>query len=128
MVVPVAHFHPTVLIVDDDDAPRDQLAQLIRAQGYAVETARNGRDALEKLRGGALPCIILMDLEMPEMDGFAFRHIQLTDPNLQHIPVVLYSAAQALSDYAELLNAAAFVRKPIELQRLMALVRKHCLK
>jgi CheY-like chemotaxis protein len=124
----MAHLHPTVLILDDDDGPRDNLARLIRTEGYAVDTARNGQEALEKLRGGALPCIILTDLQMPEMDGFEFRDVQLADPNFQHIPVVLYSAAPSLSDYAELLNAAAFVRKPTELERLMALIRKHCLK
>jgi len=124
----MSYVHPTVLIVDDDHEPRDKLAQLIRAEGYAVDTARNGQEALEKLRAGARPCIILLDLQMPDMDGFEFRHVQLKDPDFQDIPIVLYSAGQSLSDYAELLGAAAFIQKPTELARLMVLIRKHCLK
>jgi CheY-like chemotaxis protein len=124
----MAHKHPAVLIVDDDDEPRDNLAALIRAEGYAVDTAGKGQEALEKLRSGTPPCIILMDLMMPDMDGSEFRQLQLSDPAFRHIPVVLYSGSSNVSDYAERLNAVAFAEKPTELARLMVLIRKHCLK
>lgn len=121
------HAHPTVLLVDDNDDIRDGLTQLIRAEGYAVETARDGREALRKLRE-VRPCIILLDLMMPEMSGYDFRRAQLADDELKGIPVVVYSAAYDIREAAASLQAAAYAEKPIVLSRLMALIREHCLK
>lgn len=121
------HSHPTVLLVDDNDDIRDGLTQLIRAEGYHVETARDGREALEKLRD-VHPCIILLDLMMPDMSGYDFRQAQLADDALRDVPVVVYSAAYDIREAAARLQAAAFAEKPIVVSRLMALIREHCLK
>jgi two-component system response regulator MprA len=121
------HLHPTVLIIDDNDDVRDGLTQLIRAEGYGVETARDGREALRKLRD-VHPCIILLDLMMPDMSGYDFRQAQLADDELKTIPVVLYSATHDIREAAERLQAAAYAAKPIVIDRLMALIREHCLK
>ena len=121
------HIHPTVLIVDDHDDVREGLALLVRGAGYAVETARDGRRALEKMRE-AKPCIILLDLMMPDMSGYDFRDAQLADEELRDIPIVIISAAPDVQKAADRLRAAAWVEKPVNLQTLAALIPKHCLK
>jgi len=123
----VAHSHPLVLLVDDNDDVRDGLTQLIRAEGYKVETARDGREALRKLLD-VHPCIILLDLMMPDMTGYDFRQAQLADPELQNIPVVVYSAAFDIRELSEQMGVAAWAQKPVVIKRLMELIRKHCLK
>src|SRR5438045_1130159 len=80
-----------VLIVDDDAAAREALGALLEASGYRVAMATGVDDALEGLRAGLAPCIILLDLLLPGKDGFAFRDAQLADPELTAIPVVIYS-------------------------------------
>jgi two-component system response regulator MprA len=114
-------------LVEDHDDVRDGLAQMMLAEGYAVETARDGRDALRVLRDHH-PCIILLDLMMPDMSGYEFRRIQLADERLKDIPVVVFSGAHDVRQQAEKMSAAAFAVKPLMIDRLAALVRAHCLK
>ena len=72
-----------VLIVDDDNDVRSALAELLEEEGFSVEGAANGREALALLRGGTVhPAVILLDLMMPGMDGWDFRHEQMRDPKL----------------------------------------------
>ena len=83
----------TVLIVDDDLPVRTALKELFETEGYAVALAANGRAALNHLRKGLRPSVILLDLMMPVMDGWDFRHEQLADPDARNIPVVILTAA-----------------------------------
>ena len=83
-----------VLIVDDDNDVRSALAELLEEEGFSVEGAPNGREALALLRGGTVhPAVILLDLMMPGMDGWDFRHEQMRDPKLAAVPVVIVSAS-----------------------------------
>lgn len=124
----MGHVHPTILLIDDHDDVRDGLEVVLHHQGYTVETACNGREALQKLRAGLRPCIILMDLMMPIMTGYEFRQEQMTYPEFSDIPLIVYSGVTNLRENAEHLHAAAYAEKPMEMDRLMALVRHHCLK
>lgn len=123
----MSHRHPTILLIDDNQDIRDGLTQLISADGYAVETAHDGRDALKKLET-IHPCIILLDLAMPDMSGYDFRRAQIADERLRGIPVVVYSGQHDIREKAEEMGAAAHAPKPIMIDRLMALIREHCLK
>ena len=120
-------MHPTVLLVDDHADVCDAFARLLRAARYAVETARNGREALQRMRASK-PCIILLDLMMPDMNGYDFRQAQIADETLRDIPVVLFSASPHIRKAAKELNAVAIAEKPINAQQLLALVSEHCLK
>lgn len=122
------HVHPTILLIDDHTDLRDGLEELLRREGYSVEAAANGREALDKLHAGLRPCVILMDLMMPVMTGFEFRQQQMADPELGGIPVIAYSGMTDVDDSVRQLQAVAYVEKPIEFERLIALVRQHCLK
>src|SRR5438445_696734 len=81
-----------VLLVDDDFEICDTLSQLLQDEGYSVATASNGLEALHYLRGATLPRLILLDLMMPVMNGWQFRHEQQRDPELASIPLVVLSA------------------------------------
>jgi CheY-like chemotaxis protein len=111
-----------VLLVEDDDDMRMDLAELLRAEGFEVEVAAHGAEALAMLRTTDPPDVILLDLMMPTMDGWAFRAEQRADARLCAIPVLVLTAA-ALADIREL-GAAAYLSKPIQLERLVAEVRK----
>ncbi|HEY3109037.1 MAG TPA: response regulator, partial [Chloroflexota bacterium] len=82
----------TILVVEDDDDIRDSLTTLLIVSGFRVLSARNGREALAVLNECERPAVILLDLMMPEMDGWSFRAAQLRDPETAEIPVIVLTA------------------------------------
>src|SRR4051812_18932093 len=87
----VGEASQSVLIVDDDVAVVESLRDFLEDEGFEVVTAAEGRAALQHLRRGLRPCVILLDLMMPRMNGWEFRHEQLQDANLKDIPIVVVS-------------------------------------
>jgi two-component system, chemotaxis family, chemotaxis protein CheY len=116
----------TVLVVDDDRDIREVLTDALEAEGYRVVTAADGQEALDWLRSGARPCIILLDLMMPKMDGIQFRTEVLNDAELACIPVVVLSADPSAIVAAKSLSFAGSLRKPVPLEALLAAVHAHC--
>lgn len=82
-----------VMVVEDEQDIREALAEALSYEGYDVSIAANGREALRQLGDGPLPDVILLDLVMPEMSGWEFRQVQVHDPALAGIPVVVVSAS-----------------------------------
>ena len=121
---PSAVAHCPVLIVEDDVELRDMMAQLLTLEGFVATTVSNGREALEYLRQGDRPDIILLDLMMPVMDGWEFRRKQQSDPALATVPVVVLSALDHRR--AAEVDAVAFLKKPLDFDRLLELVRQYC--
>jgi CheY-like chemotaxis protein len=115
---------PPVLVVEDDAAIRQALIDAIGAEGYRVETATNGLEALEKLRWGLRPCLIVLDMQMRLMTGWEFRSEQRKDPELAKIPVVAMTAGRWKD--IDLRDFVARIDKPIALDDLRALLRDHC--
>jgi CheY-like chemotaxis protein len=116
-----------ILVVDDEDMIRDSLIEYLDENGYRATGAVDGRDALSKLAAvDHRPCVILLDLMMPVMDGQTFRAKQLLDPDLARIPVIVLSAHQAVAKVASGLNLADHLAKPFKLDDLLRLVHKHC--
>ena len=116
---------PHILVIEDDSDIREDLAELLRDQGYRVATARDGAEALEYLRSEA-PCLILLDLMMPVMDGWEFRRRMLADDRVAHVPTVLLTGAAEPEEHAATLNVADVMTKPIRLDRLYATVDRYC--
>jgi two-component system response regulator MprA len=115
-----------VMVVEDDEAIRECVREILEGEGYRVQTAAEGRDALAKLRAGAArPFVILLDLRMPGMDGGAFRDAQATDPALGDIPVVVLSADTNSDEKATALRAAGHLKKPLSLDALLHVVASH---
>ena len=111
-----------VYVVEDDTELRHTIGEALEAQGYAVVSAANGTEALEALRrDDARPCLILLDLMMPVMDGYEFRKEQRADPALAGIPVVVISA-HARNGF----DADMFLPKPVALRRLLAVIAQYC--
>jgi CheY-like chemotaxis protein len=117
---------PVVLVVEDDDHIRDAIAEILSEHGFSVQTAANGCEAIDVLRGAnERPQLILLDLMMPVMDGWAFRTAQLADPSLSSIPVVILSAVRDLRRHGGALRAADVLPKPLDVPRLLDAVERH---
>jgi CheY-like chemotaxis protein len=114
---------PYILVVEDDEATREALLILLAQEGYRAQGAGNGLQALELLRAGPRPALILLDLMMPVLDGWGFRAEQLRDPDLADIPIIVCSAAGNLPQQAADLHAAALLAKPVEFTQLLEAVR-----
>ena len=115
-----------ILIVDDDNDVRAALAELLEEEGFAVEGAHNGREALARLRCGTVhPAVILLDLMMPGMDGWDFRIEQMRDPKLARVPVVIVSASGfSRESIRTQFHPAGYVEKPIERAELLGVIRE----
>jgi two-component system response regulator MprA len=114
-----------VLIVEDDFAVQEALAQVLIDEGYDVECAADGAEALRRLHaGGGKPSLIILDLWMPRMDGFAFRSAQLASEATADIPVVVVTAAGVAPNEMARLGLSYVLRKPIDLQILLRVVRR----
>ena len=117
----------TILIVDDDIDVRKSLSDFLEDEGYAVAAASNGRIALDLLRGGVRPAVILLDLMMPGMDGWDFRQAQLEDPALASVPVVMVTASGFSAEtIRQQFAPAAFVSKPIQPTVLLEAIDRAC--
>jgi CheY-like chemotaxis protein len=110
-----------VLIVDDDPDLLDVTSFVIEGEGMAVETAKNGEEALALLRAGRLPALVLLDLMMPVMNGWEFLATVAKDPLLKDIPVVVLTAAE----HAEVPGAREVVTKPMDLKDLLRVVERY---
>jgi CheY-like chemotaxis protein len=113
---------PLILLVDDDDDVRGAFSSALRRRGYEVAEAINGLDALELLDGGLRPTLILLDSDMPVLDGAGFRHAQLINPALANIPVLLVTGDQEIEDLADALRPIGVVQKPIGFHQFLSTV------
>ncbi len=116
----------TVLLVDDDAEVREQLAFLLGRRGHRVLTAKHGLDAIEVLRKTGPPCLMILDLMMPVMDGWTLRRELLREAVWADIPVVLLSGVADIDDEAKELCAVDYLEKPIDLERLYRIVADFC--
>jgi two-component system, OmpR family, response regulator MprA len=112
-----------VLIVEDDEDLSAGLRQTLEEEGYTVETARDGIEALEALSRGEAPFIILLDLMMPRMDGWQFLSEWRDRGQATRIPIVLLSGVGAIPDAP---GVADFLRKPVTAEKLLRCVRRYC--
>jgi CheY-like chemotaxis protein len=119
------HLAQSILVVEDDDDVREALATVLEAHGYRVIEAENGREALQQLRDTGV-CLILLDLFMPEMSGWAFREEQMKDSRIAAIPVVVISADLHAAKRAVAPGVVAVMTKPVEFDQLLQVIGQHC--
>jgi CheY-like chemotaxis protein len=112
-----------ILVVDDDPDIRESLQEVLRDEGYPVNCVANGREALEYLRRSPRPCVILLDLMMPVMDGWQFRREQKQDPSIADIPLIVITAT---GKRPVLIDAEELVMKPLDLGRLFEAIERYC--
>lgn len=110
----------SILVVEDDDLIRRAIEMVLQWEGYRVDCAANGQEALDYLRAGNRPALIVLDVMMPVLDGEQFRQQQMNDPALAEIPVIVVSAAT----FAATVNAVRHIRKPFEVQELLEAIHQ----
>jgi CheY-like chemotaxis protein len=116
-----------VLVVEDDVEIRESVMQILEDLGYAPVGAEDGLEALDKLRApGPRPCLIFLDLMLPNMDGRTFRQEQLQIPEFADIPVVVVSAFWDVAQIAQEMKAAGLLKKPFKIAELATLARRYC--
>ena len=116
----------TVLLVEDDEDIRTSVTEILSEEGFTIVGASDGDDALRYLRSAAEPPrLILLDLMMPVMDGWAFRAAQLADERLAKIPVVILSAATDVRRHAAQLHVNEYLVKPLDVPLLLNAIERH---
>ena len=110
----VAHEPGYLLIVDDNKVNRILLARGLEGDGHRVETAENGKQALEKLRTDSFD-LVLLDIEMPEMNGYQVLETCLQDPELRDIPIIMTSSLDEIDSVVKCveLGAEDYLNKPV---------------
>src|SRR5688572_5442200 len=111
-----------ILVVDDDPDIRDVLEMALHSRGYEVETACDGREALDRLSHGLRPSLILLDMMMPHMDGGTLINEMRSDPTLSDIPIVLLSGDATIVAKAAQLHSDGYLVKPIGIDKLASTV------
>jgi CheY-like chemotaxis protein len=107
-----------ILVVEDDRGVRESLTDALTLEGYEVTCAENGAVALRQLSDGQRPCLILLDLMMPVMDGVAFAQALRRQPHRGSIPIVVISA-DGNWHKATSVGAAGFLAKPFDIDALL---------
>ncbi|HKC25322.1 MAG TPA: response regulator [Thermoanaerobaculia bacterium] len=115
-----------VLVVEDDPLLRESLAEYLEETGLDVLKAENGRAALECLEKEPNPCLILLDMAMPVMNGWEFREEQLRRRKIAKIPVVVVSADGRVEEKTRDIGAADGLSKPLDLDRLLSVISRFC--
>lgn len=113
-----------LLVVEDVPNVLELLEVTLRFKGYPVITARNGQEALEQI-SREHPALVITDILMPKMDGYAFVHRLRSDPKTMHIPVIFLSATYVTTEdkqFAMSLGAARFIEKPIDTEEFLLTV------
>jgi CheY-like chemotaxis protein len=114
-----------VLVVDDDPEIRDALADALEGRGYDVAVANHGGDALDWLSKSPAPCLIVLDLMMPVMDGHEFISRQKRNPAIANIPVVIITAGR--DPYGtKVVEAVDVLHKPFGFESLLKFVQQYC--
>jgi CheY-like chemotaxis protein len=116
----------SVLLVEDDRELHEAMTAILDAEGYRVIGAFDGQQAIDRLREGVRPSIILLDLMLPVKDGRQFRAEQLADPRLAAIPVIAYSGDARVADAARALRVEHWFKKPVNFGAMLEVISTYC--
>lgn len=119
-----APIDKTILVAEDDCATREWLAAVLQSQGYRVVLVANGQEALDHLRMGPRPDLIVLDMLMPILDGWHFLAQLKRQAPLLPIPVVIMTATILTRQWAQAHDCCGFIKKPIDADALLVEVRR----
>lgn len=115
----------TILLIEDDPHLRDSVQAVLEVEGFQVVTAEHGLEGLQRLEVTESPCLIVLDLMMPVMNGWEFLETMRERPDTAQPPVVVVSAAAQLDDVQQRFQCQV-LRKPFEVDHLIAVAEQHC--
>ena len=115
-----------ILLIDDEADMRIALAELLEDEGYTVGQAMDGKKGLQFLQDNPKPKLILLDYMMPEMGGAEFCEKMRANPQWASIPVAIVSAATLSKEKMSIMSVIAFIEKPIQIEKFLAVVEKFC--
>jgi CheY-like chemotaxis protein len=113
-----------ILVVDDDDDVREMLCAVLSAEGYEAVGAADGVEALQCMRRDGPPSLVVVDLMMPRMDGEDLIRTMTQDPSLADIPIAIMSGQPSVHTAARAIAVNARLGKPLELDDVLAVVRR----
>ncbi len=113
----------SILVVEDDSDIRNALVDMLESEGYHAESAENGKEALDLLHTIHKPCLVLLDMMMPIMNGREFLDAIVKDSYLAPIPVLVVSA---IADRTTTKGAIGFVKKPVDIDTVLKVVNQYC--
>jgi CheY-like chemotaxis protein len=120
----VPHTDCRILVIDDDEDIREAFRDVLTEDGYRVDLAENGREALAFMRRRGRPDLVLLDLMMPVMNGWEFLHEKSRDDDLNAVPVLVVSANPPDSLPED--HIRGVMRKPVQLEQLRSAVAEVC--
>jgi CheY-like chemotaxis protein len=120
------HARHNVLVIDDFAETRDAIVTMLIAKGFDAIGAESGPSALDYFQAGMRPCVVLLDVRMPDMDGWQVWERMKAHNELARTPVVILSANVADDKRARAVGIREFLRKPVEGRILVNAVEKHC--
>jgi CheY-like chemotaxis protein len=112
-----------ILLVEDDFVLRSSLSELLIAEGFRVECAADGREALRRLGRMPSPDLILLDIMLPHLDGFELRALQKRSPLVANVPVLVISAYDLDPQSVDELGLPPPFRKPLDVEKLLSKIR-----
>ncbi|HKC23797.1 MAG TPA: response regulator [Thermoanaerobaculia bacterium] len=115
-----------ILLVEDEQDARRAFSEILGLEGYSVAGARNGEAALAMLREGTRPALILLDLNMPVLDGWGFLREIEQDASLAQVPIAFISGTGLPQSVPTRKHDAGFFKKPVDMPRLLRMVRSYC--
>ena len=115
---------PRLLVVEDDENARTALGDILDLEGFEVILSANGQEALDCLSSRPLPDLIILDLQMPVMNGWQFRREQSKNPRYARVPVIVVTAFPSVGN----IEVSAVVHKPVDIQRLLTVVQELLLR
>jgi two-component system chemotaxis response regulator CheY len=116
----------SVLVVDDEVSVREVIREVLEDEGFATLAARDGLDAVRRLRSGLRPCVIVLDLMMPRMSGWEFASWLRSEEDLRSIPFVVVTAYETDTESDAVRYADAVLQKPLRIGELIEFVSRRC--
>lgn len=113
----------SILVVDDDVDIRNAIVEVLEMEGHMTMQASNGKEALDILAANEKPCLVLLDMMMPVMNGREFLNVVQASVKLRPVPVVVVSAHATVNDTQ---GSVGFLRKPVNIDSIIKIASQYC--